>query len=172
MRTLHVGVHVCGLVAMAVAVVVDVAHEPVSLAGGVRASKRSTPTFTHHGVRTPPLVLHCVVSCSKVLPSVPIPLALPQETAAVSWHSFLYRPPPPPPPPPPPHAQSTEYNTCVFKLEVSNPSDPADVPNPMQKGTSYAAGPRRTMNVFRYTRIKPKEYSMPFHCFGVGALEA
>lgn len=47
-------------------------------------------------------------------------------------------------------AQPTEFNTCVFKLEVKNPSNPADVPDPMPKGTSYAAGPRRTMNVFRY----------------------
>lgn len=46
--------------------------------------------------------------------------------------------------------QATEFNTCVFKLEVKNPSDPADMPDPMPKGTSYAAGPRRTMNVFRY----------------------
>lgn len=45
--------------------------------------------------------------------------------------------------------QPTEFNTCVFKLEVKNPSDPADMPDPMPKGTSYAAGPRRTMNVFR-----------------------
>eukprot|EP00903_Cladosiphon_okamuranus_P005518 g5496.t1 len=44
--------------------------------------------------------------------------------------------------------EPTEFNTCVFKLEVKNPSDPADVPNPLPKGTSYAAGPRRTMNVF------------------------
>eukprot|EP00904_Undaria_pinnatifida_P009873 jgi/Undpi1/6015/HiC_scaffold_2.g01289.m1 len=44
--------------------------------------------------------------------------------------------------------EPTEFNTCVFKLEVKNPSDPADVPDPMPRGTSYAAGPRRTMNVF------------------------
>lgn len=49
------------------------------------------------------------------------------------------------------HPQPTEFNTCVFKLEVKNPADPADVPNPLPKGTSFAAGPRRTMNVFRYT---------------------
>lgn len=54
---------------------------------------------------------------------------------------------------PPRRAQPTEFNTCVFKLEVKNPSDPADVPNPMPKGTSYAAGPRRTMNVFRYVHV-------------------
>ncbi|CAM9658549.1 unnamed protein product [Ectocarpus sp. 6 AP-2014] len=42
----------------------------------------------------------------------------------------------------------TEFNTCVFKLEVKNPADPADMPDPMPTGTSYAAGPRRTMNVF------------------------
>lgn len=46
--------------------------------------------------------------------------------------------------------QPTEFNTCVFKLEVKNPVDPADMPHPMPNGTSYAAGPRRTMNVFRY----------------------
>lgn len=45
--------------------------------------------------------------------------------------------------------QPTEFNTCVFKLEVKNPADPADMPDPMPTGTSYAAGPRRTMNVFR-----------------------
>lgn len=44
---------------------------------------------------------------------------------------------------------ATEYNTCVFKLEVKNPSNPADVPDPLPKGTKYAPGPRRTMNVFR-----------------------
>ncbi|CAN0033639.1 unnamed protein product, partial [Ectocarpus sp. 13 AM-2016] len=42
----------------------------------------------------------------------------------------------------------TEFNTCVFKLEVKNPADAADMPDSMPTGTSYAAGPRRTMNVF------------------------
>ena len=61
-------------------------------------------------------------------------------------HAVSRRPPAGPP-------QPTEFNTCVFKLEIKNPSDPADMPDPMPRGTSYAAGPRRTMNVFRYIYI-------------------
>lgn len=44
--------------------------------------------------------------------------------------------------------EATEFNTCVFKLEIKNPVNPADMPNPMPKGASYAAGPRRTLNIF------------------------
>ncbi|CAM9179157.1 unnamed protein product [Choristocarpus tenellus] len=40
----------------------------------------------------------------------------------------------------------TEFNTAVFKLDVKNPLHPVN-PESLPKGTVFAAGPQRTMNV-------------------------